>query len=154
MQLASFLADARRLLEHSKSLVVCPGCEAERRRFFLSPKELSKMGLLETILRPRIARQLQKLSLIIAERSLEGVRHRLNPMAYSMTPAEARGYVRARAAAVVTHEVDHAMSVEGRLPAWGRGELLRQATSHVVLQLSRELVTLAPSQVRQQRRVA
>lgn len=112
------------------------------------------MGLLETILRPRMARQLQRLALLVAERSLEGVRHRLNPLAHTMTPAEARGYVRARSAAVVTREVDHALSIEGRIPAWGRGELLRQATSHVVLQLSRELVSLPPSQVRLQRRAA
>ena len=112
------------------------------------------MGLLETILRARTARQLQRLALLVAERSLDGVRHRLHPMAHSMTPAEARGYVRARAAAVVTHEVDHALSVEGRIPTWGRGELLRQATGHVVLQLSRELVALPPSQIRLQRRAA
>ena len=112
------------------------------------------MGLLETILRPRTARQLQRLALQVAERSLEGVRHRLNPLAHTMTPAEARGYVRARAAAVVTREVDYALSLEGRTPTWGRGELLRQATTQVVMQLSRELVSLPPSQIRLHRRAA
>jgi len=112
------------------------------------------MGLLETILRPRMTRQLQRLAVQVAERSLDGVRHRLNPSANSMTPAEARGYVRAKAAAVVTREVDLVLSVEGRIPAWGRGELLRQATNHVVLQIGRELVSLPPAQVRRMRRAA
>jgi hypothetical protein len=92
--------------------------------------------------------------LVVAERSLEGIRHRLNPLAQTMTPAEARGYVRARAAVVVWREVDHALTVEGRLPAWGRDELFRQTTNHVVLQLSSELVSLPRSQVRSQRRAA
>jgi len=71
-----------------------------------------------------------------------------------MTPAEARGYVRARAAVVVSREVDLVLSMEGRLPSWGRGELLRQATTHVVSQLGSELVSLPPSQIRHQRRAA
>ena len=112
------------------------------------------MGLLETILRPRTSRQLQRLSVQIADRCLDAVRVRLNPLAYSMTPAEARGYVRARAAAVVSREVDLTVSMEGRLPAWGRTELMRQATSHVVLQLGSELVSLPPSEVRRLRRAA
>lgn len=112
------------------------------------------MGLLETILRPRTVRQIRRLSLQIAERSLEAVRQRLNPHAQWMSAAEARGYVRARAGAVVAREVAQTLTIEGRLPEWGRVELLQQATSHVVSQLGRELGAQTSSQARPARRAA
>jgi hypothetical protein len=98
------------------------------------------MGLLEIILRPRTTRQVHRLSQQIAGRCLEGVRERLNPLAGIASLAEARGYVRARAALVITGEVDLTLTVEGRLPRWARAELVRQSTGYVVQQLSREMI--------------
>jgi hypothetical protein len=62
------------------------------------------MNLLKLLLRKRDD-DVARLASEIAQRSFDGVWKRLSPAVASMPPQEARGYVRARAAAVVQAEV-------------------------------------------------
>jgi len=97
------------------------------------------MGLLELVTTSRRARQVRKLAAVVADRSLPAVLERLAPHIHDMSSPEARGYIRARAAAVVHREASLVLSMEGRLPAWGHTEVIRQATSLVVQQLAADV---------------
>ena len=62
----------------------------------------------------------------------EGVWQRIGQRAASMRLAEARGYIRARAAAVVSVEVDRATAADAELSR-DDAETLRRLTSEVVV---------------------
>jgi hypothetical protein len=67
---------------------------------------------------------------LISGRSRTAVRNRLSPQVQSMVPAEARGYVRARAAWVVCREVDRAVA-RGEIPAAAQRIVVQQSVSRV-----------------------
>src|SRR5687767_14550968 len=80
------------------------------RVFRFSGEELP-MGLLELVTTSRRARQVRKLAAVVADRSLPAVLERLAPHIDDMSSPEARGYIRARAAAVVHREASLVLSM-------------------------------------------
>ena len=68
----------------------------------------------------------------IASRSRQRVWDRVSHRMYALTGAEARGYVRARAAAIVEEETDRLIAEEGGKAAQQRMRILRDAGDSVI----------------------
>lgn len=98
-----------------------------------------RMKLAQFLTAPRIARRVARLTHEVTEQSREAVRARLGDHAMEMSLAEARGYVRARAAAVIHRVADAALADQRPLPAWARDQLVAQATDRVVQQVTLDL---------------
>jgi hypothetical protein len=77
----------------------------------------------------------------LASHSLDAVWQRTYQRAGGMRLAEARGYIRARAAAVVSDQVDAELQRGAVAQAIGRPELLERVTEAVISLTIRELVT-------------
>ena len=82
--------------------------------------------------RTRSEERLAKLAKRIAERSYAEVIKRIDGMVPDMSPSEARGYIRARAALVVHREVNRALHRERRLKASERAKLITLVTEAIV----------------------
>ena len=104
------------------------------------------MGWIDVLLPARRGRQVAMLARDVALRSRQPVRERLSADVAYMTQAEARGYVRARAAAVVQHQVDLAFAPATNVPPAERAEIVRtsseQVTSLVLCDLFQEGIGL------------
>jgi len=90
------------------------------------------MNLFEPLTRIRTSRQIKVLAGRVAHASFAPVYERLSPSAFAMNRSEARGYVRARAGAVVQREMERVLAAEGRLSPWGRSRLHQTAIASVV----------------------
>lgn len=97
-------------------------------------------------LRPSSAAcQIEVLAIEVAERCQTAVQTRLGRQTSNMKPSEARGYVRARATAVVRRETSAMFSDRRELPSGLREELFRQATEQVVTLVCRRTGAGQPS---------
>jgi hypothetical protein len=83
--------------------------------------------------------QLTKLADYVAKRSARQVRVRLGVHVSEMSAAEARGYIRARAASVVSRESEVALNGVAALSERLRSPLVVRSTLLVVDQLARDL---------------
>jgi len=81
----------------------------------------------------------------IAHRSRAAVWERISHRAGRMGLSEGRGYIRARAAAVIAVEVDRALSTETSIDAGQRVALAQRATGRVVRLVIRDLLTGRPA---------
>lgn len=90
------------------------------------------MGLFRLNSRSRTVDRLAKLAKRIAERCRDEVVHRILGMEPDMSPCEARGYIRARAAVVVHREVDLTLAREKRLRRADRNRLISLTTEALV----------------------
>ena len=77
-------------------------------------------------------RHLAEVAVLIARRSRGEVLDRCERRAALMSAAEARGYIRARAGAVIYPQVQQALAADRVLDASAAAELLDQATEAVV----------------------
>ena len=68
----------------------------------------------------------------VASRSRQAVWDRVSHRIHSLSGAEARGYIRARAAAVIEPEADRLIRKEGGRAASLREKILRDATESVI----------------------
>jgi len=84
-------------------------------------------------------RSLDRLAVEIARRCRDEVGGRLSCAALAMTPNEARGYVRSRAAKVIRREADAALERRELRTESNRRELVRQATDWVTPLVIHEL---------------
>ncbi len=71
----------------------------------------------------------------VADRSLEVVRERVATRLESLGMAEARGYIRARAAAAVRPAVDRLLSSDATIKRSWRTQLCERATEEIVRRL-------------------
>jgi hypothetical protein len=93
------------------------------------------MEILNLIARLRGDARIAELAEEIAHRATDGVRERVSLRLGAMSMAEARGYVRARSAAVVRPLVDALIASDaGIKPAW-RPQLVEKATMEVARRL-------------------
>jgi hypothetical protein len=75
---------------------------------------------------------LQRLAEEIAEHALPAVLQRSRPRAVKMRMAEARGYIRARAALVIHQQVDAELQHRAAAQVRYRSELIERATEAVI----------------------
>jgi len=101
------------------------------------------MRLLAFLASAQRANHLAEVAIVIARRCRAEVLDRCERRAVQMSAAEARGYIRARAAAVVDPEVRQTLRTDTVLDRTAAAELLDQATEAVV-----ELVHATVSQQR------
>jgi len=90
------------------------------------------MGLFNWNFRSADEQQLHGLAMRIAQRSLSEVLQRVTALTPQMSPAEARGYIRTRAAKVVTREIAAACAADPRLRQADRARLLSLVTDSLV----------------------
>lgn len=102
------------------------------------------MGLIERLTRRKTERLLDELAMQIAAFSYPTVRQRLSPDVEQMSRAEARGYVRARAAAAIRREVTRLLTVQPQVGRFDEAELILRATNQVVQRLTHELFYAQP----------
>jgi len=102
------------------------------------------MGFIERLTRRKTERLLEELTAQIAAFSYQTVRERLSPDAQQMSRAEARGYVRARAAAVIRQEVSRLLAVQPQAGRVDEAELILRATNDVVQRVTHELFYAQP----------
>ena len=104
------------------------------------------MRWMDVLFPARRGRQVAMLARDIALRSRTPVKERLSAIVANMTQSETRGYVRARAAAVVQRQVDLAFVPECNLPPAARADIVRvssdQVTSLVLCDLFQEGIGL------------
>ncbi len=92
-----------------------------------------------SLLTKRNERALDQLALEIARRCRSDVQQRLSVAAHAMTPHEAQGYVRSRAATLIRREATAALSRRGKLSHGTRQALVKRATDYVVPLVIRQL---------------
>jgi hypothetical protein len=90
------------------------------------------MRLLNFLASAHRAKHLAEVAIAVARRCRADVLQRCERRAVYMSAAEARGYIRARSAAVICPEVERTLAVDLLLDAKSAGELLEQATEAVV----------------------
>ena len=90
------------------------------------------MGLFNWSFRSGDEEQLQGLAVRIVQRSLSEVLQRVTGLTSQMSPAEARGYIRTRAAKVVNREIAAAYAADQRLRPADRATLLSLVTDSLV----------------------
>ena len=98
------------------------------------------MGFLAVFSAARISRRIDTLAAAVADQCRDRVYLRLSAHVATMGHAEARGYVRARAAAVVRREVGAVLWAEPALPEWAHRRLLAAATERVVHRVADDLL--------------
>ena len=104
------------------------------------------MGIVQLLTRGKTDRLIESLAGQIAANCHQAVQKRLGPQVASMGRAEARGYIRARAAAVIADEVEHALASQPQLPWTYQDELRLRATNQVVQRVTHDLFFAAPHQ--------
>ncbi|MBI3463527.1 MAG: hypothetical protein HY000_10785 [Planctomycetes bacterium] len=90
------------------------------------------MRLLNFLASAHRAKHLAEVAIAVARRCRAEVLERCERRAVYMSAAEARGYIRARAAAVICPEVERTLAADSLLDAQAAAELLDQATEAVV----------------------
>ena len=89
------------------------------------------MNLIQLLFTGRNVR-LEELAAQVAERAVTEVERRLSGVVHSMAPAEARGYVRARAAKPVRQQMQFVLSSVPALTLEQSREILARATERTV----------------------
>src|ERR1051325_6503225 len=102
------------------------------------------MNLWDLLLPHRTGRLQARLANEIAQRSRAEVWQRVEHRARTMRLAEARGYMRARAAEIIHREVDHALACQHGHASLNREQILNQSTDLVVTLLFRDLLHVPP----------
>jgi hypothetical protein len=92
------------------------------------------MNLIQLLFTGRNVRP-EELATQIAERAVAEVKRRLNNVVYSMSHAEARGYVRARAAKPIRQQMSTMLSSVPALTPEQSQEILVRATERTVTQV-------------------
>ncbi len=110
------------------------------------------MGLIDLLCGTRHERRLEALAGQIASDSQAAVQQRLRADVVQLGRGELRGYIRARAAAVVHHEVERLMATQPQILRKSQPELVQRATNQVVQRLAHELFFTVP--LEQRRRAA
>lgn len=90
------------------------------------------MGVFDQLFALRAARHVRQLAAEIAHRCWPNIQPRLGPMMLQMSPAEARGYVRAHSSPLVRSSVDAALLADPALGEWAREELIAQALETII----------------------
>jgi len=96
------------------------------------------MGLFNWSFRSADGEQLQGLAARVVQRSLNEVLQRVTALTPEMSPAEARGYIRARAAKVVNREIAAAYAAEPRLRPADRTRLASLVTDSLVAAIAQQ----------------
>lgn len=96
------------------------------------------MALFRLSARSRTVDRLTKLAKRITERCRSEVAQRVLGIEPDMSPCEARGYIRARAAVVVHREVDVTLERERRLGRADRARLISLVTDALVADVTSE----------------
>ena len=96
------------------------------------------MGLFNWSFRPGDGEQLQGLAVRVVQRSLNEVLQRVTALTPQMSPAEARGYIRARAAKVVNREIAAVYAAEPRLRPADRTRLVSLVTDALVTAIAQQ----------------
>jgi len=96
------------------------------------------MGLFNWRFRSGDNEQLRGLAVRIAQRSLNEVLQRVTGLKYEMSPAEARGYIRTRAAKVVNREIAAAYAADQRLRSADRARLVSLVTDALVATIAEQ----------------
>jgi hypothetical protein len=104
--------------------------------------------------RRRIERRVTQLAGEIARRSRQDVWHRVHHRIGPMSLAEARGYIRARAAEIVHDQTQAAMEQPSGVPARYRERLLDEATELVIQFVLADLLKLSQQHFLRHRRAA
>ncbi len=94
------------------------------------------MGLFNWSFRSGDEEQLQGLALRVVQRSLDEVLQRVTALTPQMSPAETRGYIRARAAKVINREIVAAYAADQRLRPGDRTRLVSLVTDALVTAVS------------------
>jgi hypothetical protein len=100
------------------------------------------MNLIQLLFTGRNVRS-EELATQIAERALAEVKRRLNSVVYSMSHAEARGYVRARAAKPIRQQMSAMLSSVPSLTPEQSQEILVRATERTVTQVVSDFAQVA-----------
>ncbi len=90
------------------------------------------MGLFRWTFRDMDDAQLRDIAGHVVQRSLSEVMQRVSGLTPDMSPAEARGYIRTRAAKVVNRELTTILSMDRRLAASDRTPLTALVTDTLV----------------------
>ena len=88
------------------------------------------------------ARELEKFVTALVGQCEAGAWQRVEGRTSRMSPAEARGYIRARSAAVVHAQVQHALRMRPNWPATTATAVLEQTANETVRQIHRRLLNL------------
>ncbi|NLF72960.1 MAG: hypothetical protein GX575_28320 [Candidatus Anammoximicrobium sp.] len=96
------------------------------------------MGLFNWNFRSGDDEQLRGLAVRIVQRSLDEVLQRVTGLTPQMLPAEARGYIRTRAAKVVTREIAAAYAADPRLRSADRTRLLSLVTDSLIAAIAEQ----------------
>lgn len=102
------------------------------------------MVLLSMLAEFRQARRLAQLVRHIVWRSYAPIREAAEVRVPQMSPAEARGYIRAKATPVLRAEVEDVLKNESGLGEWARPILFQHASDHVVQSVLSDLVRREP----------
>jgi hypothetical protein len=90
------------------------------------------MGFLNSVISLTSARQLNELAEIVAQKSYPHVWRRVKFRVLAMTPAEARGYIRAHCAEIIRANVSALLATNESLGDWAREALIERATDDVI----------------------
>ena len=96
------------------------------------------MGLFNWGSRSGGEEHLQELAARIVQRSLNEVLQRVTALTSEMSPAEARGYIRARAAKVINREIAAAYAADARLRPADRMQLVSLVTDALVAAIDQQ----------------
>lgn len=100
------------------------------------------MGFLNSIISLTNARQLNEYAQVIAQKSYPHVWRRVKQRVLTMTPAEARGYIRAHSAEIIRANVTAALESHDGLGDWAREALVERASDDVIWLCVDEVVRL------------
>ncbi len=100
------------------------------------------MGFFNSIISLTSARQLNECAQIVAQKSYPHVWRRVKHRVLAMTPAEARGYIRAHSAEIIRANVTAMLDSSDSLGDWAREALVERATDDVIWLCVDEVVRL------------
>lgn len=90
------------------------------------------MGFMNSIISLTNARQLNELAEAVAQKSYPQVWRRVKHRVLAMTPAEARGYIRAHCGEIIRANVSAKVTSNESLGDWAREALIERATDDVI----------------------
>ena len=100
------------------------------------------MGFIDSIISLTNARQLNELAELVAQKSWPQVWRRVRHRVMSMTPAEARGYIRAHSAETIRANVSALLNTHEAVGDWARETLVERASDDVIWMCVDEVVRL------------
>ena len=100
------------------------------------------MGFINSVISLTSARQLNEYAQIIAQKSYPHIWRRVRHRILAMTPAEARGYIRASSGEIIRANVSALLSSNESLGDWARESLIERAMDDCIWLCVDEVVRL------------